>query len=215
MFGNIFDGLLQTIADIYRVNRLVWNFLAIAITFVLVERGFDWRYFEATRGAFFQQLGLPAAIIGFFVPIILPVGLYVAGEIRRDDKMMKISVAVAQAIVIALIVSSTYKAFTGRTQPEFFMHTSDIDISRDFQFGFWRHGIFWGWPSSHTAVAFAGTVSLVMLYPRSKILRYVMIFYAIYIGLGVSISIHWFSDMIAGAILGTLIGVVAAKSLVL
>jgi hypothetical protein len=30
--------------------------------------------------------------------------------------------------------------------------------------------------------------------------------YALYIGVGVSMTIHWFSDFVAGAIIGTVIG---------
>jgi hypothetical protein len=36
--------------------------------------------------------------------------------------------------------------------------------------------------------------------------------YALYIGLGVSMTIHWFSDFSAGAVLGTAIGTVVGKS---
>jgi F0F1-type ATP synthase assembly protein I len=35
---------------------------------------------------------------------------------------------------------------------------------------------------------------------------------AFYIGLGVSMMIHWFSDFVAGAILGMVIGVLVRKS---
>ena len=36
--------------------------------------------------------------------------------------------------------------------------------------------------------------------------------YALNIGLGVSMTIHWFSDFLAGAIIGTAIGTVVGKS---
>jgi len=40
----------------------------------------------------------------------------------------------------------------------------------------------------------------------------VVITYALYIGLGVSMTIHWFSDFLAGAIIGSAIGAVVGKS---
>jgi membrane-associated phospholipid phosphatase len=40
----------------------------------------------------------------------------------------------------------------------------------------------------------------------------VAITYALYIGLGVSMTIHWFSDFAAGAIIGSAIGAVVGKS---
>jgi len=36
--------------------------------------------------------------------------------------------------------------------------------------------------------------------------------HAFYIGLSVSMTIHWFSDFVAGAIIGTLVGVVVGRS---
>ena len=36
--------------------------------------------------------------------------------------------------------------------------------------------------------------------------------YAFYVGIGVSMTIHWFSDFVAGALIGTAIGIVVANS---
>jgi len=105
-----------------------------------------------------------------------------------------------------------YKALTGRVHPPRLLIESTIDISQEFRFGFLRGGVFWGWPSSHTTMAFAMSITLLMLYPKNKIVRYLALIYALYIGFGVSISIHWFSDFVAGAIIGTVIGIVVGKS---
>ena len=86
-----------------------------------------------------------------------------------------------------------------------------VNITHVFHFGFLRGGIFWGWPSSHTTIAFAMAVALLSLYPKNKIIRYLAIAYALYVGIGVSITIHWFSDFIAGVIFGTVIGIVVGK----
>jgi len=40
----------------------------------------------------------------------------------------------------------------------------------------------------------------------------VAILYAFYVGIGVSLTIHWFSDFAAGAIIGSVIGAVVGKS---
>ena len=56
----------------------------------------------------------------------------------------------------------------------------------------------------------AGTIFT--LFPKQRWLGYVAIAYALYVGFGVSMTIHWFSDFVAGAILGTVIGVVVGKS---
>jgi membrane-associated phospholipid phosphatase len=212
MFAAFLKNFPKNIVRVFLGYNLLWYILAAAITYVLVISGFDWWYFESTRSEVLRSLSLPAAIIGFFVPIIVPVSVYIAGELQKSLTLQKTGAAMAQASFIALLVSSLLKAFTGRQQPEFFTYTSNLDVSREFHFGFLQHGVFWGWPSSHTAVAFAGAVTLILLYPRSILIRWVALLYALYIGLGVSVSIHWFSDFLAGAIIGTLVGVTVARS---
>ena len=120
--------------------------------------------------------------------------------------------ALAEAGVIAWLISSAYKVFTGRIQPEFLTNISSLDITREFHFGFLQNGIYWGWPSSHAAVAVAMSVALVLLFPNNRIARYGALLYALFIALGASIGFHWLSDVVAGAIIGTLVGVVVAKS---
>ena len=87
-----------------------------------------------------------------------------------------------------------------------------MELSRNFNFGFLKHGMFWGWPSSHTTIAFAMAVTLMKLFPVNKIITILCLLYALYIGIGVSFSIHWLSEFIAGAIIGSLVGKVVAKS---
>ena len=74
-----------------------------------------------------------------------------------------------------------------------------------------RGGVFWGWPSSHTCVAFATMVCLARMHPKSKPLVCVTLLYALYVGMGVA-SIHWLSEFVAGAIIGSVIGVVVGNS---
>jgi membrane-associated phospholipid phosphatase len=117
-------------------------------------------------------------------------------------------------VIVASVVSAAYKALTGRTQPAvtyYLASPSDIDNSGEFHFGFLRNGIFWGWPSSHTAVACAGAIALVLV-SSSKTVRIFALAFAGFIALGASIGFHWLSDVAAGAIMGTLIGTVVGRS---
>jgi membrane-associated phospholipid phosphatase len=205
-------GLPRGFVRVFAPRYLVWHVTAIILTYVSVTSGFDWYYFTHTRFQNLFELTIPAAILGFFVPIIFPVVVYYWGEWRGSHKLKRVAIAVAQAEALGWLISSLYKSFTGRIQPEFLPTSVVQDISRQFNFGFWENGIFWGWPSSHTTVAFAGVSALIcFLYPRHKVLAGLAGAYALYIGLGVSVSIHWFSDFLAGAILGTLIGIVTAR----
>jgi hypothetical protein len=53
---------------------------------------------------------------------------------------------------------------------------------------------------------------LIMLWPKNKPLVAGALLYAFYIGLGVSMTIHWFSEFVAGAIIGSVIGTVVGGS---
>lgn len=196
----------------FRGYNLLWHFIAIVLTSISVSSGLDWLYFEVFRESVILPVLFPAVRLGSRIPIIAPLIFYFAGVLNKDDKIMRTGHALGQSVLIALLVAATYKAFTGRAHPPRLLGPAAVDISREFHFGFLRGGIFWGWPSSHTTIAFAMAVSLLMMYPENKIVRYAALLYAFYIGFGVSVTIHWFSDFMAGAIFGTIIGIVVGNS---
>lgn len=196
----------------FRGYNLLWHLLAIILTYIVVSSGFDWLYFEFSRNSLLHTLLFPAVRIGSRLPIIAPLALYAFGTVRKSWKVITTANALSQAVIIGLLVAASYKAFTGRVHPPRLLMQDTIDISREFHFGFLQGGVFWGWPSSHTTIAFAMAVTLLMLYPKKKLVRYLGIFYALYVGFGVSIGIHWFSDFVAGAIIGSVIGAVVGNS---
>jgi len=178
--------------------------VAVAETYILVVTGLDWNYFLVTRGPLVQHILFPAAILGAVVPVLLPIVLYVKRQRLQAG-------AIVLASVTGWVASSTLKAFTGRAHPDFLATAQQLQNSADFKFGFFRGGIFWGWPSSHTTVAFAMAVTFICLYPKKPWLKYLALTYAVYIGLGVSTNIHWLSDVFAGTLLGTLIGLTLGR----
>ncbi len=66
-------------------------------------------------------------------------------------------------------------------------------------------------PSSHTTVAFAMSAALWRLYSKNKMVRGFAMLYAFFNVVGVSMTIHWFSDCVAGTIFGTVIGITGGK----
>jgi membrane-associated phospholipid phosphatase len=208
-----FRRLYRTILSFYTKWNLFWQLVAFLLTYIISTSGFDWLYFQSTRGETLQSFLFPAAIIGFFTPLFLPIIIYSIGTVKKKMMLVYTSYALTEAGILSLIISSTYKVFTGRPGPHGFglINTVD-DISKVFRFGFYRGGAFQGWPSSHTTVAFAMSFVLVTLFPKNKLVKYFAIIYALYIGIGVSTNIHWFSDFVAGAILGTIIGIGVGKS---
>lgn len=207
---DFFKTLPENIAENFKGLNLVWNALAIVVTFLVVTLGVDWYYFLLTRSDFVILFSWPAAVLGGLLPILLPLTLLIYGRRKSRTNLVILAWALAQAALIGSLVSSFYKSLTGRIQPD--LANTLIDSSRQFNFGFLEHGVFWGWPSSHTTIAFAMALTLVALYPDNKKLRFFAILYAIYIGLGVSTTIHWLSEFLAGAIIGSVIGMVVGKS---
>lgn len=209
LLGAFFTTLPGNLIECVRGRKLVWYAAAVLLTGVLVWSGFDWWYFRMTDAPGWRVWMFPAAFIGFAVPIYLPILLGLAALIARSRRVGTAAVAVAQAELIGLILSSACKAFTGRAHP--LPHGLE-DLSRVFHFGFLRGGMFWGWPSSHTSVAFAMAVTVLTLFPKPRWPGLVALAYALYIGLGISMTIHWFSDFAAGTILGSVIGRVVGTS---
>lgn len=197
-------GILPAFARIFHRRSLVWHGTAIALTALLVLSDTDWWFYEHTRSPLLHPIVWAAGLGGFFIPVLIPLGMYFVGEWRKDNRLMDIATTIAQAVIIGLLVSFLYKAFTGRIQPDF-LGVGGTDISKEFQFGLLRHGVFWGWPSSHVAVASAGAAALVGTL-RSRGVAIGAYLYVCVVAAGAAIGFHWFSDVIAGFLFGTLAG---------
>jgi membrane-associated phospholipid phosphatase len=204
-----FSTLPRNVIDCFKGRMILWHLTAIVLTLILVWSGFDWFYFLSTRAPLLRSCMFPAVVIGGLLPIWLPLLLIALGSLARSAPIRLTGWAVGQAELIGAVVAAAYKAITGRAHPA---HQVGADLSHIFKFGILRGGVFWGWPSSHTTIAFAMAVTIFTLFRKQRWLGYVAVAYALYVGIGVSMTIHWFSDFLAGAILGTVIGVVVGKS---
>ncbi|MGD1086672.1 MAG: phosphatase PAP2 family protein [Verrucomicrobiota bacterium] len=167
-----------------------------------------------------MALARPALGLGTLMPVLWPLGLLAAGLVWKNRRLITSGWALGQAALLAYLVTSCYKAITGRRPPPFHgdfrapgMNVPALmDSSHGFQFGFLKGGIFWGWPSGHTTVAFSMAVCLIMLYPKNKIVVLCALLYAFYVGLAVSVTIHWASEFVAGALIGAVIGKTVGRS---
>ena len=112
--------------------------------------------------------------------------------------------------VTAFFVSYLYKTLSGRTSPPF--HELSINISNQFHFGFMQGEMIGGWPSSHTAIAFAIAFSFLVITPKWRKTSLLAGAFAIFVGFSESIGFHWLSEVISGAIIGSMIGYVVGKS---
>ncbi len=201
--------LPRNLAGSFKGRMLFWHAVAILLTLICVTSGLDWHYFRSTREPILWACMIPAAAIGGLVPIVLPLVLLVIGRLGRIPSASLAAWAIGQAELIGAVVAAACKSLTGRAHPS---HQLGPDLSHIFRFGFLRGGVFWGWPSSHTTVAFAMAATVFTLFPKQRWLGYLAITYALYVGVGVSMTIHWLSDFLAGAIIGTAIGTVVGRS---
>lgn len=176
--------------------------------------GTDWRYYLATRDPEFAALALPALRLGALLPILGTLFFLLVAFTVNNRRWITTAWAMGQAALAGYLVTISYKALTGRIHPPLPWRLDRqpgigqpaIDSSHGFRFGFLKGGIFWGWPSGHTTVAFAVSACLVTLYPKNKPLVAIALLYALYIGLSVSVTIHWFSEFVAGMIIGSVVG---------
>jgi membrane-associated phospholipid phosphatase len=208
--GYFISSLPRNLLRSFSGRLLIFHAAAIAATILSVTGGFDWWYFVHTRAIAQPWFIYPAILLGGALQVVLPLVLLFLGKLRERAPLVHLAYALGQAVILGSVISSAYKTLTGRLQPD--ETSTALDISRHFAFGIFRHGIFWGWPSSHATIAFAMAVTLTLLSPRWRILKYGAIAYAFFVAIGVSMSIHWFSDAVAGALIGTAIGLVVGRS---
>jgi membrane-associated phospholipid phosphatase len=183
-----------------------WNFaLAGAASYGMVKTGIDWGFYKfSNNNKWVSNAGFISVSAGGLAPLAVPLGIYLYGRNGNNTKLQLVGLAMGQAAVLGIAISSGIKVFTGRVAPDFPERTKDY--SGDFRFGFLRGGAFEGWPSSHTTIAFAMATTLADLYPDNMTVQICSYTYASLIGVGVSTNIHWFSDAVAGAFIGYAIG---------
>lgn len=204
LFYNLDRHVVGTFTHNYGINHL----LAVSATYGIVQSGLDWKLHTlARKNRAIAYAGFSSVIVGGLTPFAVPLGMYLSGRSQSNHDLQLAGIALGQAALISLIVSSSYKTISGRRPPEILEESStEYDFSKDFKFGFMNRGVFDGWPSGHTMAAFAMATTLIELYPKNESLKFYALLYASLVGMGVSVNIHWFSDAVAGALIGYSIG---------
>jgi membrane-associated phospholipid phosphatase len=206
----VFYGMGRHMAGSFTYNYGLNYIVGIGATYGLVESGADWRWYKNAKDhPWIPNTGRISVIVGPLVSVAVPLGLYLYGRSERDVDLQITGLALGQAAIDAAVITSVLKAFTGRPGPQHNLGTNDY--SDEFRFGFLRGGIFQGWPSSHTAAAFAMATTLIGLYPDNTAIKIGGLAYATFIGIGVSTNIHWLSDVVAGGLIGYAIGTIVGN----
>ncbi|MDB4939826.1 MAG: phosphoesterase PA-phosphatase related protein [Candidatus Doudnabacteria bacterium] len=203
-FDRLFDKITKHLIDSIKFNFGLNYVFAAVFTLIIVSTGLDALWYKTSvNNPIIYNAGFISAAVGGLLPILFPLGFYLYGRYVRNKKFQVIGLALGQAALLGLIISSFIKLFTGRIAPHQLLAPT---VLGGFRFGFDRGGAFNGWPSSHTTVAFAMATALATIFPEKRKIILIAYTYASIIGLGVSLNIHWFSDVVAGALIGYAIG---------
>lgn len=214
IFNKFGTNSLGSLTYNYGANYLV----AGAGTYGMVKSGFDWEWSNmAVNNKALTYSGMPFGALGFVLPVAVPMAMYINGRNNDNAKTQIAGLALGQAAIQGIFISSAIKTFTGRRHPGILNpilgEERDVkDFSDDFAFGFMERGVFDGWPSSHTTVIFAMAMTLAELYPENKTLKISAYSYAILTAIGMSLTVHWASDAFAGALIGYSIGKSVGRS---
>ena len=155
--------------------------------------------------ALFGPLFLPGMAAGTFFPVLVPGWLW----FFHDEGETKNAGAVAiQATAIAFLYNNILKAATGRAHPD--EEKNSRALSRDCKWGFGRRGVFYGWPSGHSMTNSALALSIASYRRDDPAIVAGCSLYAGYVAtsmvLGAKGHAHWFSDAVAGTLMGASIG---------
>lgn len=212
----VLDHLGTNLAGSFTGQNLAIHAGAIASTYGIVQAGWDYdvhHYFHENPSV--GMLGSPSAAAGGLAPILTAASLWTYGKSTDQPEVVVAGNAVAQAVGITFTYHELLKAVTGRPAPQGVPEPEMEDHSKTFRFGFLRGGLFWGWPSGHLSTNTAAVVSLSAFYPESKpisVIKYGWVGYMFY---GVVShnggSMHWFSDAVAGTLMGYAIGRTVGK----
>jgi membrane-associated phospholipid phosphatase len=213
VFHNIGWNALHSITYNYGLN-----FIGAGLeTWAFIETGLDWKWRNtAYENNWLSQCGIPGLYISYIVPGLAPAAAYITGRIIKDERLQITGLALAQTLVLTLSIQAVLKMSTGRALPGI---VNELDHTRnqridDFsdEFNWFNMNSISGWPSGHTANAFAAAAVIAELYYDNLPLKIGVYTYAALMGLGKSVSVHWASEVIAGALIGYAVGKTVGKS---
>jgi membrane-associated phospholipid phosphatase len=126
------------------------------------------------------------------------------------------ALALGQSMALANGVHAILKLSTGRSEPFIInqYHHKRVETSDDFSgdFNWFNMVLLDGWPSGHTLSAFATAATLAQMYSDNIWVKIAAYSYAAVVGIGVSLNVHWASDVLAGALMGYAIGTTVGRS---
>jgi membrane-associated phospholipid phosphatase len=216
VFHNIGWNTLHSITYNYGAN-----FIGAGLgTLIFIETGLDWKWNRlAYNNEWMPKTGNYVNYIGYAVPVVTPIALYLTGRGIKDEKLQITGLALTQSLALTMAIQSPLKIITGRTWPGIadgwdspLSKRSDRTDDYSDEFNWFNLDAIGGWPSGHTANAFAAAATIAQIYHDNMVLKFAVYTYASLVGLGMSIYDHWASDVAAGALIGYAVGATVGKS---
>ena len=215
-FHNIGWNALHSVSHNYGLN-----FIGAGLeTWLFIESGLDWKWNRlAYNNAWMPRIGGNANYVGYAVPVLTPAAFYLTGMAVKNEKLQITGLALTQSLMLTLLIQMPLKIITGRTWPGI-VDGWDSSLSKrssrtdDYsgEFSWFSPDAVGGWPSGHTANAFAAAATITQIYHDNILLKIAVYSYASLIGLGMSVYDHWASDVIAGALIGAAVGSTVGRS---
>jgi membrane-associated phospholipid phosphatase len=214
----------ESIVETFAFPEILFHVAAGAVTAPLAFGGID-----GAVQAWFQDVdplggrGVARFMLdaGFYSPLVIGLGFYAGGLIAGEEELATAGSAVTQAIVLTAVSTLVLKRLTDRgapyrdgvaPEPGVSQDNAPIRIRRsgdpeDFRGDpdEYEDGIMW--PSGHTSSHFAIAAALTAFYPDEPWIAAVTYPIALLMGLYmIEGDFHWLSDVIAGALIGHVIG---------
>lgn len=208
-FSNIGNNIIDSFTG---WDNILLQAAGILSTAAISSSGMDSHvsaYFRDNQS--YNDLATPAVIAGSTLPITAGAFLYIYGKLHQDNRMVGASFAVLQAGLVTVAYISVLKGITGRAHPDQNDAPSDrADVSRRFNFGLIRSGIYRGWPSGHVGGTMAVASALSNFYSEKTWLKVLSYSWVGYTMASVSIfhkgTMHWLSDAVAAGFMTYSIG---------
>ena len=216
VFHNIGWNTLHSVTYNYGLN-----FTGAGIgTWVFIGTGLDWKWNRlAYNNEWMPKIGGTANYVGYAVPVITPITLYLTGIFNNDERMQIAGLALTQSLMLTMLFQTPMKMITGRTWPGIvdgwdseLSKRSDRTDNYSGEFDWFNFDAVGGWPSGHTANAFSAAAAIAQIYYDNIPIKILVYTYASLIGLGMSVYDHWASDVFAGALIGYAIGRTVGRS---
>lgn len=182
----------------------------MVICYFWVDRPVAWFVHDHGRRAILRWPTLVPPILARLAPLALVVAA-VWRTLRPGGRAQRIFLALPLGLIVAVACKEQLKWLFGRYWPETWV-MNNPSLIHDNAYGFhpFHAGPAYGsFPSGHTTVVFSLVSIAWIVFPRLRWL-WALAGLAIVVGL-VGMDYHFVSDVIAGAVLGSLIGVFTTR----